>query len=176
MAWRLPNGKTINTPKDVTIGDTQYPAQIFYKWSISELATLGIKPFREVRYDTKWYKSAGSVEDEIDGEIVKTYTTVERYTEREAKDKQTVEVKSVYINEIPRATINMEFYDAVGDNDTKKLWSDYITALKNDAKTLKDAVNAAGTYDEIKDFEFEWTGSPDNTYYVFDVEEEPDGV
>ena len=54
-----------------------------------------------------------------------------------------------------------DFYDAVGDSDTKKLWSDYVTALKNDAKGLKDAVNAAGTYDAIVNFEFQWTEAPD---------------
>jgi hypothetical protein len=138
MAWRLPDGKTISTPKDIVVGDTQYPAQIFYRWSVEELAAIGIKPFREVNFDRKWYKSTGSTEQEIDGEIVKTHEVAPRMEETEAKDTQTTKVRNVYLNEAPRAQVMMDFYDAVGDSVTKKLWSDYLTALKTDAKTLKD--------------------------------------
>jgi len=43
------------------------------------------------------------------------------------------------------------------------IWGTYITDLKNDAKDLKDAVNAAGTYDQIINFDFTWTTPPDAT-------------
>ena len=81
MAWRLPDGKTIKTPKGVLIGDVNYPADIFYKWSKQELAAIGIKPFREEKYDKKWFRSSGHVDVDIDGEIVRQHTTVEKYSE-----------------------------------------------------------------------------------------------
>ena len=173
MAWKLPNGKVIRVPKGVLIEDVNYPASIFRRWSKDELNAIGIYPFREVRYDTKWLKSTGSSEDEIDGEIVKTHTTTNRYLNEYAKEIQTDVVKLKYICENRRALEQEDFYDTVGDNVTKKLWSDYITALKNDAKTLKDAVNAAGTYDQIINFEFEWTKAPDAI--VIEEEEVIDG-
>ena len=173
MAWKLPDGKTISTPKGVVIDDVQYSADIFYRWSKQELAAIGIKPFREERYDSKWYKSTGSEETEVNGEIVKSHTVTEKLTEEDAKVIQVDVVKAQYISGKRRATEQEDFYDAVGDNVTKKVWSDYIKALKNDANTLKDAVNAAGTYDEIKDFKFEWTSAPDAI--VIEEEEVVDG-
>jgi hypothetical protein len=161
MAWKLPDGKVINTPKAFTHDGLQYPAQIFRSWSKEELAAIGVKPYREVSYDQKWYKSTGFVEEEIDGEIVKTHTTTNKLTNSKAKEDQVSVVRGIYLSELPRAQILEDFYDAVGDSTTKKLWSDYITALKNDAKILKDEVDAAGTYDAIINLQFQWTPAPD---------------
>ena len=159
--WKLPNGKVTRVPKGIQIGDTNYPASIFRRWSKEELNAVGIYPFREVKFDQKWYKSTGSTDEVVNGEVVRTHTTTERYTDDEAKDKQTFKVRDAYVSEKRRAVELEDFYDAVGDSVTKKLWSDYITALKNDAKTLKDQVNAAGTYDQIINLEFTWTEAPD---------------
>ena len=60
-----------------------------------------------------------------------------------------------------RAVSLEDFYDAVGDSDAKKLWSDYITALKNNAKGFKDTVRAMGSYDAIINSEFIWALAPD---------------
>jgi len=163
MAWKLPDGKTINSPRDIIINDVQYPAQIFRQWSKAELNAIGIYPFREVRYDQKWYDSTGYSEVEIDGEIVRTHGTAEKLTNGEAKVLQIDTIKSIYISKKRRATELEDFYDAVGDNVTKNIWGTYITDLKNDAKDLKDAVNAAGTYDQIINFDFTWTTPPDAT-------------
>jgi hypothetical protein len=161
--WKLPNGKVQRVPKGIQVGDVKYPASIFRRWSKEELATLGIKPYREVRYDQKWYVSTGSVEEEIDGDIVKTHTTVEKYTLEQAAESQTLQIRDQYVAEMTRAVSLADFYDAVGDSDTKKVWSDYITALKNDAKSLKDSVNNAGTYDAIINLQFQWTEAPDGS-------------
>jgi hypothetical protein len=147
--WKLPNGKVQRVPKGIQVEDTKYPASIF-------------KPYREERYDSKWYSSTGSTESEVDGEIVKTHTTKKRYTNEKAKDTQTSKVRDAYISEVRRANEMMDFYDAIGDNDTKKVWSDYVIALKNDAKTLKDEVDAAGSYGAIINFNFVWTEAPDH--------------
>ena len=162
MAWRLPDGKTISTPRGVVIGDVRYSADIFYRWSKQELAAIGIKPFREEQFDSKWYRSSGSSEATVDGEIVKTHTTVERYTNQEAQDNQLNVIRDRYIVEVRRANELADFYDASGDNVIKKVWSDYVIALKNDAKDLKDAVDAAGTYDAIINLNFQWTEAPDH--------------
>jgi hypothetical protein len=161
--WKLPNGKVTRVPKGIQVGDVKYPASIFRRWSKEELATLGIKPYREVRYDQRWYKSVGSTEEEIDGMIVKTHTTVEKYTPEEATESQTLQIRDQYVAEMTRAVSLADFYDAVGDSDGKKLWTDYVDALKTDAKSLKDAVNNAGTYDAIINLQFQWTEAPDGS-------------
>jgi len=160
--WKLPNGKVTRVPKGIQIEDVKYPASIFRRWSKEELNKLGIYPFREEKYDQIWLRTTGSSEVVVDGEVVRTHTTKKRYTNDEAKERQVDKVKASYIVEKSRATALEDFYDAVGDNSTKKLWSDYVTALKNDAKTLKDAVNNAGTYDAIIKLNFQWTEAPDH--------------
>ena len=48
----------INNPKPVTIGDIQYPAKIFYLWTASELAAIGIIEVTfddSKKKDEKWY-------------------------------------------------------------------------------------------------------------------------
>ena len=160
MSWKLPNGKVTRVPKGVQIGDVKYPASIFRRWSKDELNAIGIYPFREEKVP-QWYRSTGSTDDIVDGEVVRTHTTTEQYTNEVAKEMQVDKVKAIYISENRRALELEDFYDAVGDTVTKKLWSDYVTALKNNAKTLKDQVNAAGTYDQIINLEFTWTEAPD---------------
>ena len=160
MAWKLPNGKVTRVPKGVQIGDVKYPASIFRRWSKNELNAIGIYPFREERVP-QWYRTTGSTDNVVDGEVVRTHTTTKQYTNDKAKEMQVDKVKAIYISENRRALELEDFYDAVGDTVTKKLWSDYVTALKNNAKTLKDQVNAAGTYDQIINLEFTWTEAPD---------------
>lgn len=160
MAWKLPNGKVTRVPKGVQIGDVKYPASIFRRWSKDELNAIGIYPFREEKVP-QWYRSTGSTDDIVDGEVVRTHTTTEQYTNEVAKEMQVDKVKNSYISSNRRALEQEDFYDAIRDNVTKKLWSDYVIALKQDAKDLKDLVNAAGTYDDIRDLKFEWSDAPD---------------
>jgi hypothetical protein len=158
--WKLPDGK-ITRARSFTHEGVQYPEQIFSAWTLSELNALGIYPVNETLYNRLWYKSSGVTEEIVDGVLVRTHTVVPRLTIDEAKNQQTEKIKNSYITNINRADDQGNFYDAVGDSNSKKLWSDWATALKNDAKNLKDAVDAAGSYDEIKDLNFQWTPAPD---------------
>jgi hypothetical protein len=173
MAWKLPDGNIINHPKSVEIDDVKYASDIFRRWSKEELNAIGILLFDEVGYDSVWYISTGFEDVEADGTITRTHTTANRFTDLVAKDNQTILIRSQYIANIGRAVNYGDFYDAVSDSDAKKLWTDWETALKNDAKTLKDQVDAAGSYDEIKNLNFAWTTPPDYVPYV--GEENPDG-
>jgi hypothetical protein len=159
--WKLPDGKIISTPKDIVVGETQYPAQIFYRWTKEQLAELGIIPFREVHYDQKWFRSIGHVDDVVDGEIVRTHETDDRYDTDGAKEIRTEEIKSSYITSVARALGLEDFYDAVGDNVAKKEWSDYVIEMKNAAKDLKKTVDDAGSFDAVRNLKFEWPAPPD---------------
>ncbi len=47
------NGQTIKTPKEMVIDDITYPRAIFR--NSDTLASLGIKPYREVTPDSRYY-------------------------------------------------------------------------------------------------------------------------
>ncbi|PSR08339.1 MAG: hypothetical protein C7M88_10190, partial [Candidatus Arcticimaribacter sp.] len=66
-------GFTVNKARGLTIGDVQYPRNIFVLWSKEELAAIGIKPYSETRLDSRYYNQGALTRAESDGEIVGTY-------------------------------------------------------------------------------------------------------
>jgi hypothetical protein len=69
-------GFTVNKARGLTIGDVQYPRNIFVLWSKEELAAIGIKPYSEVRPDKRYYSDGALTRTETDGEMVGTYASV----------------------------------------------------------------------------------------------------
>jgi hypothetical protein len=69
-------GFVVNKARGLTIGDVQYPRNIFVLWSKEELAAIGIKPYSEVRPDSRYYSDGALTRTESDGEIVGTYAAV----------------------------------------------------------------------------------------------------
>ena len=65
--------KVIPRPKGITIGDTQYPKNIFTLWSKQELKAIGLLPYQENTVDNRFYQR-GSLSYEIGSdEVVGTY-------------------------------------------------------------------------------------------------------
>ena len=71
-------GFTVNKARGLTIGDVQYPRNIFVLWSKEELAAIGIKPYSEVRPDSRYYNQGALTRTESDGEIVGTYAAINK--------------------------------------------------------------------------------------------------
>ena len=71
-------GFVVTKARGLTIGDTQYPRNIFVLWSKEELAAIGIKPYSEVRSDPRYYTDGALTRTESGGDIVGTYTAVAR--------------------------------------------------------------------------------------------------
>jgi len=69
-------GFTVNKARGLTIGDVQYPRNIFVLWSKEELAAIGIKPYSEVHPDQRYYTSGALTRTETDGDMVGTYASV----------------------------------------------------------------------------------------------------
>tara|TARA_R100001443_G_scaffold452_2_gene1661 strand:- start:2524 stop:3150 length:627 start_codon:yes stop_codon:yes gene_type:complete len=68
----------INNPKPVTIGDIQYPAKIFYLWTASELAAIGIIEVtfdNSKKKDERWYVNTNQTYtyDASAGTVTATY-------------------------------------------------------------------------------------------------------
>jgi len=79
--WFVGNTETgfvVNKPRGLTIGDVQYPRNIFALWSKAELAAIGVKPYSETRLDSRYYNQGALTRTESDGEIVGTYAAINK--------------------------------------------------------------------------------------------------
>jgi len=87
-------GFTVNKARGLTIGDVQYPRNIFVLWSKEELAEIGIKPYSETRLDSRYYNQGALTRAESDGEIVGTYAAIDKDVDA-LKDTMLQSVKSI---------------------------------------------------------------------------------
>ena len=70
------NGQIVKTPKTMIIGDKKYPKEIFQDSSI--LSSLGIKPYRQVSKDSRYYWPGSYSVDTSGDEVVGTYAGTAR--------------------------------------------------------------------------------------------------
>ena len=87
-------GFVVNKARGLTIGDTQYPRNIFVLWSKEELAAIGVKPYSEVRSDPRYYTDGALTRTETDGEMVGTYAAINKDVDA-LKDTMLGTVKSI---------------------------------------------------------------------------------
>ena len=87
-------GFVVNKARGLTIGDVQYPRNIFVLWSKEELAEIGVKPYSEVRSDKRYYSDGALTRTESDGEMVGTYASVAKDVTA-LKDTMLQSVKSI---------------------------------------------------------------------------------
>ena len=87
-------GFTVNKPRGLTIDSVQYPRNIFALWSKEELAAIGIKPYSEVRPDSRYYSDGALTRTESDGEMVGTYAAIAKDVDA-LKDTMLQSVKSI---------------------------------------------------------------------------------
>ena len=71
-------GFTVNKARGLTIGDIQYPRNIFVLWSKEELAEIGVKPYSETQLDSRDYNQGALTRTEVDGEILGTYAAINK--------------------------------------------------------------------------------------------------
>jgi len=69
----------IRTPRAMTIGDLQYNKEIFH--DPKKLKELGIKPFRRVMPDARYWRTASVSIDTSGDEVIATYTKVGKDTD-----------------------------------------------------------------------------------------------
>ena len=87
-------GFVVNKARGLTIGDVQYPRNIFALWSKEELAAIGIKPYSETRLDSRYYNQGALTRAESDGEMVGTYAAIDKDVDA-LKDTMLQSVKSI---------------------------------------------------------------------------------
>jgi hypothetical protein len=68
--------KYFNNPKGFTLGDIQYPADIFMKWSVEEKEAIGIYEVvfdNSNKKDKKWYVNTNQSFNFADGKVTASY-------------------------------------------------------------------------------------------------------
>ena len=70
--------KYFNNPKGFTLGDLQYPADIFMKWSVEEKEAIGIYEVvfdDSNKKDENWYNNTNQTFAFVDGVVTASYGT-----------------------------------------------------------------------------------------------------
>jgi len=143
------NSQTIKTPKSLTISDITYPKAIFR--DSATLTSLGIKPYREVTPDSRYYWNGAFTLDESGAEVVGTYAGTPR-------DVDTL--KENMLNTINSQVASkqgaIDWYWARADKGGKAVpseISDYATTIYSEQATKESEVAALTTLEEIIEYE-----------------------
>jgi hypothetical protein len=130
-------GFVVNKARGLTIGDVQYPRNIFVLWSKEELAEIGIKPYSEVRPDKRYYFDGALTRTESNGDMVGTYAAIDKDVDA-LKAKMLGTVKSI----AGSLQSNVDWYwsrEAKGGTDVPADVATHATAIY----TVMDAKESA---------------------------------
>ena len=143
------NAEIIRTPKTMTILGLQYSKDLFQ--DADKMAELGIKRYREVTPDSRYFNSAGYSIDTSGDEVVGTYAS---------SGKDTDELKKQMLN-----TIKSQLTSKLADTDwyyLRKLRTgtdvpsdiqDYSDALYSEYDTKKSEISAMNKISQIEEYE-----------------------
>ena len=132
------NGQIIKTPKAMVISDVTYPKAIFR--DSATLTSLGIKAYREVTPDSRYYWNGEFTVDTSGDEVVGTYAST-------ARDVATLKANML---EKARSAVASRLADidwywsraAKGGTAVPSNISTYATTLYSEHETIKTAINA----------------------------------
>ena len=130
------NSETIKTPKAMVISTITYPKAIFR--DSTTLTSLGIKPYREVRPDSRYYWDGAYSVDASGAEVVGTYAST-------AKDLATLKVGMLSKANSAAASRHAEidwYWTRAGKGGTAvpSNIATYATALYSEHETIKTAI------------------------------------
>ena len=143
------NGQTIKTPKAMVISDITHPPGIFR--DSATLTSLGIKPYREVRPDSRYYHDGAFTLDESGAEVVGTYSGI-------ARDVDTLKAGMLETinSQVASKQGAIDWYWARADKGGTAVPSNiatYATTIYTEQATKEAEVAALDTLDKIKEYE-----------------------
>jgi len=144
-------GFTVNKARGLTIGDVQYPRNIFVLWSKEELSAIGIKPYSEVHPDQRYYTSGALTRTETDGDMVGTYEAVAKDVDH-LKNNMLSTVKSV----AGSLQSHVDWYwsrAAKGGTAVPTAIATHATAIYTMMDAKETAIAALTTLDEVKAYQ-----------------------
>lgn len=143
------NSQIIKTPKAMEIGDVLYPKTIFR--DSAQLTALGIKPYREVTPDSRYYWNGAYTVDTSGAEVVGTYAGT-------ARDVATLKT-GMLAKANSTVASRLEAIDwywsraAKGGTAVPSNIATYATALYSEHETIKTAIAALDTIANIITYE-----------------------
>ena len=144
-------GFVVTKARGLTIGDVQYPRNIFVLWSKEELAAIGIKPYSETRLDSRYYNQGALTRAETDGEIVGTYAAIDKDVDA-LKDTMLQSVKSI----AGSLQSQVDWYwsrEAKGGTAVPSDVAAHATAIYTTMDTKESAIAALSDLDAIKAYQ-----------------------
>ena len=180
--------------KGVTIGDTQYPKQIF-SWSNEELQAIGIYPVRvdtTNKKDEAWYINT-NITYAVDGdEVVGTYgtATAKEIEDRNATDEDGVELDPVVVikglKTIKKEMIDQQCAGILQPSDWRVIkaketsttidsgWKTWRASVRTKCNSMQTQIDSATNVEELKAlFEYTNTGTEANPVYTRPLGEFP---
>ncbi len=143
------NGAIIKTPKSMEISDVLYPRTIFK--DSATLTSLGIKPYREVTPDSRYYWNGEFTVDTSGSEVVGTYASTARNL---ATLRSSMLEKANSAAASRHAAIDWYWSRASkGGTAVPSNIATYATALYSEHETIKTAIAACNTMAKIKAYE-----------------------
>jgi len=160
-------------PKGLTIGDVNYPSNIFMLWSSSELEAIGIYEvvIDNTNYkDPEYYINTNQTFDFADGTVTASYGTATArpldnvlFTAQDETDGLGTEgeVKQPGVRPPKLAIVDQQAYGLLLPNDWMVVkatetggsvasdWSTYRTEVRTAADSMKTKINAVSTVDAL---------------------------
>ena len=143
------NGQIIKTPKSMSINDFQYTKDLFK--DPKKMTELGIKPYRSVKPDSRYFNAGTHTVDTSGDEVVATYASI---------GKDTDVLKSNMLDEIKRQlTSKLESTDWYylrklrTGTDVPADIQDYSDTLYSEYDTKKSEISAMNKISQIEEYE-----------------------
>ena len=142
--------KYFSYPKGFTLGDNQYPADIFMKWSVSEKEAIGIYEVvfdNSNKKDEQWYINTNQSFAFADGTVTASYgtATAKAHADRNGTDEDGVELNPVVVIEGLKTTLIRTLKQQVAGILSNTDWyitrnAEKSTAIPSAISTHRDAV------------------------------------
>ena len=143
------NAEIIRTPKTMTVLGLQYSKDLFK--DAEKMAELGIKHYREITPDNRYFKNGGYSVDESGDEVVGTYAAKGKDTD--ALTKQMLSsIKSQLTNRLA-ATDWYYLRKLRTGTDVPADIQDYSDTLYSEYDTKKSEISAMNKISQIEEYE-----------------------
>jgi hypothetical protein len=143
------NSETIKHPKTMVINDITHPKGIFR--DSSQLSSLGIKPYRETRQDSRYYWDGAYSVDATGDEVVGTYAGTAR--DVDVLNANMLSKTNSYVAGLHAAIDWYWTRAAKGGTAVPDAIATYATALYSEHETIKTAIAACNTLAKIIAYE-----------------------
>jgi hypothetical protein len=180
--------------KGLSIGDTQYPKQIF-QWSNEELQAIGIYPVRidtTNKKDEAWYINTNITYAVNSDEVVGSYgtATAKEIEDRNATDEDGVELDPVVVikglKTIKKEMIDNQCAGLLAPSDWRVIkaketsttmnsgWKTWRASVRTKCNSMQTQIDGATNVEELKAlFEYTNTGTEENPVYTRPLGEFP---